>query len=369
MDVPHLFDIAENMNAPVKLVAVITNKGTGKTTSCMKRMLTRVAKHQKQGVWIRNTKEELKNSAVVSSFNSEIINLKLQDHYFAREEGVMYKNNVWDRTELAQLKIMFANMNKSHNISSQTALQNVEWIVYDEVINREFNKPNMELDFINLIKTMQRKMNAKVIVLGNAHDSDNDILNSLGANFDWLSGKTQVIYREKQRMLAIYMETYVIRESSEAEQWTNDLFMFSEEVQDFIAGKVAVFNSRDIINTHMLADYNEKFQPLWIYEVNDSGHSTITSFAVGLYDDYLIIEKLVGDKYSEIPHLAYRSVDKTSYNTFIYDYKDLRTVEWLLDYYSNGKIKFSSVYAREMFTMLILERLKFILQEQKKKYQ
>ena len=210
-------------------------------------------------------------------------------HYYAKVDGIFFKNNVWDRTELPQLKVMFADMNKSHNISSQTALEHGEWIVYDEVINREFSKPNAELDFIDLIKTMQRKMNAKIILLGNAHDSDNDILNALGANFDWLSGKTQVIYRAKQRMLAIYMETYRISETSEAEEWTNDLFMYSEEVKDFIEGKVAVFNSRDIVNVQMLEDFKDKFQPLWAYEVNDQVHSVVTSFCVGKYDDYLII--------------------------------------------------------------------------------
>ncbi|MCF0124175.1 MAG: hypothetical protein HUJ68_00150 [Clostridia bacterium] len=56
-------------------------------------------------------------------------------------------------------------------------------------------------------------------------------------------------------------------------------------------------------------------------------HSTLTTFAVGLYKDNMIVEKLVNDKYKDIPHLAYRSIDKTSYNTYIFDYKDLRTVK------------------------------------------
>ena len=110
-------------------------------------------------------------------------------------------------------------------------------------------------------------------------------------------------------------------------------------------------------------------KPLWCYEVNDTMHSTLTTFAVGLYKDNMIVEKLVNDKYKDIPHLAYRSIDKTSYNTYIFDYKDLRTVKWLLQYYSEGKLKFSSVYARDKFIDLILVQLKMILQKQQEEYQ
>ncbi|MCF0124174.1 MAG: hypothetical protein HUJ68_00145 [Clostridia bacterium] len=50
LNIPHLFDIAKEYNCELKLVAAITNKGTGKTTSCMETMLKSVARHQKQGV-------------------------------------------------------------------------------------------------------------------------------------------------------------------------------------------------------------------------------------------------------------------------------------------------------------------------------
>lgn len=368
LNVPAFFDIDPN----IKCVLCITYKGTGKTYSCMNQVLLDMRKG-KPSAWIRNTKEEFKQSGVTASFNRYLHDMGIENNYKVRTDGIYTIDDKNNRFDLGRLKVQFSTMNNAFNTASQNSIE-AEWIVYDEVINPDFHKAFLVRDFNNLVRTLQRTNNAKIIILGNAHQSSNDLINGLGVEFDWESGKTQVIYRQEQGLLALYIERYEISAIKQADISTDRLFMYSEQVRDFNEGKVANNNSWGVKNPLMIPYFNERFKPHWIYDILD-GQQRI-SFAVGTIEayanypreKYLYVEQLFRDKYKDynLTRLCYRPQDSNENNIYVYKTQDMNTVKTLINYHNTGLLLFTTDYGRDYFVTHLLSYLRLFLEEKDK---
>lgn len=357
----------------VKLLLEITPKGIGgKSTGWGNILIDNVKKGFKnkkpfEGVWVRNTLEEFKQSNVRASFTRWLMDKDFDmNHWLVNNNGVYYKQNAKSLHQLGRLYIMFASMNTIENLASQNSMK-AQLVIYDELINPRFNKPNLTYLFYLLLSTAQRLENCLSVLLANAHDNSNDIINELGIQIDWTSGKDQVIWYEDTRILAIYVGRYVNKYSKEADDSLNKLFKNSETVQNFINGRVAFDRMWNVKSPNMITDFNNKFVPKWIYDFNDTTNKQISSFCVGTLDNFLYIKYLdPGSSYDNIKHLCYRPIDKTPTNIYIWDIENYSTVELLLNYYSANKLWFSKTYDRDVFIRIILPHLKILLEEQEK---
>lgn len=369
LDIPSLFKIDDN----IKCIVAITYKGTGKSTSCIRSICKNIDKKDYQAAWIRNTEKEYLNSKVDDSFTYWLIEEGKFEHYKVRSNGIYEVDDVTNRFDKGKLKVLFTTMNKAFNTASQNAIEHCKLIVYDEVINPDFHKPFLVRDFNNLVRTLQRKSNSKICIFGNAHQSDNDLLAGLGIEFDWESGKTQIIYRQEQGLLAIYLERYDIAALQEADTATDRLFMYSEEVQNFNEGKVATNNTWNVKNKLMIPYFKERYEPLFLFDINDKGtRITCAAGNIKAYKDFpasdvLFVERLSTNKYKklQLPRLCFRPQDKFSDNFYVYESKDLSTIKFMIYKYSNGLLQFDTTWSRNYFTSNLLVYLKMFLQQER----
>ena len=321
----------------VKMMVFITTKGvSGKSTGWTNIIMKNIKQNPNfNATWIRNTKEELDSSDIYSSFYTAMVNNNFDmDKWYVNRAGVFFKNGLKNDKDRGKKYVAFADMNKTSKYASQNSLA-CDLIIYDEIINKDFNKPYLSYDLYTMIKTQQRTKNALVVLLANSHEADNDIINELGIDFDWMSGKTQIQYYDRKKLLAVYVQAYRNKKSNDADQDTDNLFMDSKIVQQFSSGKVAINNRWCVRSTNMITDFDNRFKPIWIYNVNDE--KQLMSFAVGLLDNKLLyIQHLEEIPSYQVPHLCYRAVDKVPDNIYVWDTKDYQTIKILLNNYNSG---------------------------------
>ena len=351
----------------VKMMVFITTKGvSGKSTGWSNIIIKNIKENENfNATWIRNTKEELDSSDIYSSFNKALsVNNFDMEKWYVNRAGVFYKQGKRTTTERGRKFVAFADMNKVSKYASQNSLE-CDLIVYDEIINKDFNKPFLAYDLYTMIKTQQRRKNALVVLLANSHEADNDIINELGIEFDWTSGKTQIHYYEEKKLLAVYVQAYKNRQMTDADVDTDNLFKDSKIVQQFASGKVAINNTWCVKSTNMIKDFDNRFKPLWIFNVNDERQNM--SFSVGLLDHKILyIQHLETQVEYKVPKLCYRPVDKLPDNTYVWDTQDYQTIKILLNNYNTGNLLFNKTYTRDIFIKVILPKLKMLLELENK---
>lgn len=343
---------------------IISYKGTGKSYSAYKYLAERYLHHGEQFAIIRNTEIERENSKVEDSLLSILNEQRPEGYTFKARRGGIYKTLEDVHNDRGELIGLTPTMNKSYNMSSQNALNKCVNILYDEFINPDFNKKNLFSDFLKLVHTLTRKNIPKIILLGNKHSANNDILNELGVEFDWENNTEQIITRERMHLIALYLDKWEISEMNKANSYIEALSEFSPSMRNFSSGNIGNNNLYGVISWA----YNElykAFTPLFKYDLNG------TRYAVGtiLKDNEPITYIKQMDFSHEFKDCAkiycYNPTDKLPDNIYINDVEDLSSVEYLINQYSKGRLYFSSAYAREDFKLL-LAKLKIILTLNKK---
>lgn len=359
-------DVNDFLPFASKCLVIVSYKGTGKTTSMAKTMLQSI-KEGYQGSWWRMSKEALEKSDLCSSFKEIIYENFPEENWIVRPDGVYFvpdegKKSLF-RYDNSLLKIRFGAFSVADNYASQTAIQKQKYMVLDEIICPSSHPVDLISGFKKLISTFQRKMDSKIICLANAHENNNDILIGLNVDFDWFSGKTQVIYRPEQGLLALFIQRYEIAASSQAEKSLDNLFMFDESSRNFSLGRVEHDKAWSVKNFYGLPDFDQLFKPLFIYDYLDK--SVIYNFAVGSYNDIYCVKQIYQNDYPNLVHLCYRSKDKRPTNHYVYDEKDMSTVKAMINWYNSGKLLFSCCFARDVFVSFLLPLLKGFLDEEK----
>ena len=335
-----------------KMLIIISYKGTGKSYSAMKGCIDELKKGN-EFVWVRNTEKEYINSKVSDSFRTILHETNLDTNYVVRNNGIYFVNNTQDKQDRGLLKALFNTMNKSLNSASQNALNKCTMIVYDEFINPEFRKATLFKDFITMSQTMMRKNPAQLVLLGNKHESNNDILTNLGVEFDWENEKHQILYRKEQELLVLYLGKYEIEKMNDANLLIEKWSMYSPSMKKFNSGGLFLNNMYAVKNWEM-NNLAKVFKPKFRFDLNG------IRYCVGEIEDegetYLYIKQLDSNYEFEKETkriYCYLAKDKKADNIFVYDIDDLDSVELLLRFYNKGKLYFSSAYGEGEFKLLL----------------
>ena len=148
---------------------VLGERGVGKSYDAKKFVAKRFINKNKQFVYLRRYKTELKESMKNNSFWTQILNKKdnemkelMKNHTFSNDKNTMYIDN----------KICgFAIPLSVANILKSSTYDNVDTIIFDEFIIDKGNYhylQNEVIQFLDVIETVARLRNIRVIMLGNA---------------------------------------------------------------------------------------------------------------------------------------------------------------------------------------------------------
>lgn len=346
----------------------ITYKGTGKSWSAMKSCVEQL-KDNKEFAWVRNSDKEIQLSKVGDSFMTIFREVNIDEFYKVKDNGI-YQIDPTNKFDKGVLKGIFSNMTKPYNTASQNALTKCNLIVYDEFINPTFHKKNLFSDFMKLAHTLMRKNTAHIVLLGNKHEANNDILAELGIEFDWENTEDQIIYRPEQDILALYLDKWEIEGMKNSNSLVEKLSMYSPSMKQFSNGGITSNNMGDVKNW-FIHNIENSFKPIFRFDLSDSRYCVgeielKANKGVSEGEKSIYIKLLDFDsEYNNIPCYCYLANDKRSDNRYIYDVEDYKTIEFLMNWYSKGKMYFSHAYAKQEFKRL-LTFLKIILINQDK---
>lgn len=351
-----------------KCLIFITYKGTGKSYSAMKACIEELKKGN-EFAWIRNTDIELQNSKVDDSFSAILQEEGLDNEYIVRRRGI-YKINPNKPHEKGILKGVFANMNSPYNLASQNALNKCVLIVYDEFINPTFHKKNLFSDFMKLAHTLMRKQEATIIMLGNKHEANNDLLAELGLEFNWELNTNQYIFRPEQEVLGLYLTRWTPKGMKGSNELIEKLSKYSPSMINFTQGNISS-NTMESVKNWYIHNIEAMFRPKFKFDLNQTRYCVgeiISDKDINIFgvERPIYIKQL--DFNSEFEGLyiyCYRPMDKLPDNKFVYDIENFKTVNFLLNRYSKGELFFSSAFGKEEFKLL-LPFLKTILLNENK---
>jgi hypothetical protein len=203
--------------------------------------------------------------------------------------------------------------------------------------------------FQKMISTLTRKQKHYIWLLGNKHESRNDILSELAIEFDWENPDHQEIHRPEQGVSAYYLGRYEIDANKDAEEQIDKIGMYSEEWNKFSSGGVQNNNMFNIKSWRVYKLW-EVFKPLWKYDLNGS------RYAVGIIegeDEPTMYIRILSNNDYDVKTYCYRAIDKKSDNIYVKDVNSLDTVEKLLDFYASGRLYFSTHFASSEFELLL----------------
>lgn len=351
-----------------KCLVFITYKGTGKSWSAMESCVEQL-KDGKEFAWVRNSDTEIKLSKVGDSFMTILRMYKVSDYYKVKDNG-LYEVNPEQYNDKGKLVGIFSNMTKPYNTASQNALTKCNLIVYDEFINPTFHKKNLFSDFMKLAHTLMRKNEAHIILLGNKHESNNDILAELGIEFDWENKENQIIYRPDQDLLALYLDKWEIEGMKNSNDLVEKLSKYSPSMQQFSSGGISSNNMGDVKNWY-IHKIQDNFKPIFRFDLRETRYcvgeiNSIENKSVYGVDRVCYIKLLDYDnEFNNTPTYCYHPQDKRSDNRYIYDIEDFKTVEYLMNRYAKGEMFYSHAYAKNDFKVM-LPFLRMILLNQDK---
>lgn len=199
------YDYSKILSYNALLNFLIGERGVGKTYGAVKFVTKQFIKKDEQFAYIRRYKSDLKNS-VPTFFNSIIENKEFPDNHLETKYGKFYiDGNVagYSMTLSTAQDLKSANFNK------------VKTIIFDEFIIDEGQKKyylHNEVEvFLNLIETIARMRNIRVLLLGNA---GNLITNPYFLYFDLnIPYNTDIKTYKDGLILVQYMENKAYREA------------------------------------------------------------------------------------------------------------------------------------------------------------
>lgn len=339
-----------------KMIIIISYKGTGKSWSAMDSCIDEIQLGN-ECAWIRNSQTEIQLSNVEESFDTILDIRNIHENYKVREKGI-YEIDSTIKNDKGRLKLMFANMTKPYNSASQNALKKCNLIVYDEFINPTFHKKNLCADFLKLCHTVMRKNEAHVILLGNKHEANNDILAELAIEFDWENTQDQIIYRQEDEILALYLDKWEVAGMKSSNDLIEKWSKYSNSMKMFSSGNISSNNMSSVKNW-FIHKIENSFCPLFRFDLSDTRYcigeidSDENKSVYGVNNPVYIKQLDFDNEYLELPTYCYLPIDKKPDNKYIYDIDNFKTVEFMLNRYSKGELFFSTAYGKEEFKRLL----------------
>lgn len=330
------------------VVFIVSIKGTGKSHSAMVLCIDYMLK-KKNWAWIRNTKEELESSDLIGSFTKLLYNLGLLDNYIVTPVGVYFKPDKDEDTKLLMGKFLY--MSRPLNSASQNALQ-CELIVYDEFINPTFHMKNLHTQFCLMCDTLARKKECTVLLLGNKHATENDLLNGFGIEFDWENPENQVVINNQSGAMGYWIGDWKIKDMGKAQQQRQKWGAYNASLSSFQHAGVATSQNRSVYKWE-LNDIGKSFTPLYKITLQGAvalfGYYKHANGATYLY----VKEQQMASEYPNIPHYCIMPYDKESYNVFLAKDNALSIAEIYIAYFNAGKMLYDTAFIKDICRMML----------------
>jgi len=343
------------INPLYTLTYIMDKKGTGKSTAFMNLCIDKMLEGD-NFVWIRNTLNEFQASQVAASFNKEFTERGIIDRYIATEKGVWEIVKINEKREQRLLVAMFGYASNFLANSSQNSLKKVKWIVWDEFINPDFNKPNLFVLAMKAFDTYKRKNIAHVFLLGNKHTTSNDMLEGSGVEFDWDSNENQVYFDKDSSTQAFYIGQHDVKENEAAVAQINKWGKYNSATRAFYEGHASAIPNRNVVNWERNS-IEDIFTPLWKFTIDEQ------DFCLGKLKNGCFYVKSIfnSNEFSDVKGwYCFYPQDKTDYNVYLHPRKDTSHIKVLISAYSNGILYYDwyntqDVVKRILFFINILE--------------
>lgn len=156
---------------------IVGERSNGKTYACIQYALENYIKNKKQSAYLRRWKEDIKTNRCETLFKSLIENDVIKELTNNEYSNVVFYRGKWFLANYDdELKKMVADKNPfmyafslsdtEHDKSTQ--YPNIDTIIFDEFITRQYYLPDEFILFMNTISTIVRDKNdVKIFMLGN----------------------------------------------------------------------------------------------------------------------------------------------------------------------------------------------------------
>lgn len=327
------FNKVKSYNAMLNFI--IGERGVGKTYGSIENVIDRFLKKDKQFVYLRRYKTELKTS-VPNFFDSIKNNPKYENVKFHVKNGKFYINDI-----LAGYSIALSTA----NILKSTTYDNVDTIIFDEFIIDKGNYHYLANEVektLDLIETVGRMRDIKVYFLGNAISVSNPYFTYFDLSLPY---NNDIKTFKKGLILVNYIKNEEYRQTKKKTK-------FGQLIEGTEYSKYAIDNEFLRDNYSFIRKKTNTSKFYYILKLNHQNF--------GVWIDYNKQQIFISNKYdSSCPiqfTINYHDHDE---GTILLRIKSTPFLKALFDYYRNGDLFFESIKIKNICMPFIMKNLSY----------